>query len=150
MRNSLKKLWVYIFLLFNRHALNCHSNLSLIFCSSSKSMKMDAYNTAVLSYALATAANKQRPGLLGLPTNPNILCRNDQLSLTPPTRMLNNKMEDEDNESRNTFYRALCRIEHNIVNKTLVHFQQLMELCLLRQVSFTLARFKSEILECEF
>lgn len=92
---------------------------------------MDAYDTAVLSYALATAASKHRPSLLGLP--PANLCRTEDVSLTPPARM-ELKMDVEDNESRNTFYQALCKIEHSVVNKIPVHFQQLMELCLLKQV----------------
>lgn len=97
-------------------------------------MKMDAYDTAVLSYALATAANKHRPSLLGLPPSAN-LCRSDEVSLTPPTRLSDTKIDEEDNDSRSGFYQALGKVEHNIVNKIPIHFQQLMELCLLRQVS---------------
>ncbi|GJQ80306.1 hypothetical protein Trydic_g12190 [Trypoxylus dichotomus] len=100
------------------------------FGGSSKSLKMDAYNTAVLSYALATAANKHRPSLLGLPPNVNI--RPEEISLTPPTRTSDCKINEE-NESRRAFYQGLCKVEHNIVNKNPIHFQQLMELCLLRQ-----------------
>ncbi|KAK9730258.1 Protein kinase domain [Popillia japonica] len=102
------------------------------FGGSSKSMKMDAYDTAVLSYALATAANKHRPSLLGLPPSAN-LCRSDEVSLTPPTRLSDTKIDEEDNDSRSGFYQALGKVEHNIVNKIPIHFQQLMELCLLRQ-----------------
>ncbi|KRT85883.1 protein kinase [Oryctes borbonicus] len=101
------------------------------FGGSSKSLKMDAYDTAVLSYALATAANKHRPGILGLPPNANI--RSEEVSLTPPTRASDCRVEGEENESRGVFYQALCKVEHNIVNKTPIHFQQLMELCLVRQ-----------------
>lgn len=82
---------------------------------------MEAYDTAVLSYALATAASKLKPGLLGLA--PNI--RPEDVSLTPPTRIGN---ED-------VLFRMLVSMEQSLLNRIPVHLPQILEMCTLKQVN---------------
>ncbi|XP_022920199.1 cyclin-dependent kinase 12 [Onthophagus taurus] len=55
------------------------------FGGSSKGLKMDAYDSAVLSYALATAQHK-RNILEMLPSTSSSLQQTEEISLTPPTR----------------------------------------------------------------
>ncbi|RZB40879.1 cyclin-dependent kinase 12, partial [Asbolus verrucosus] len=96
---------------------------------SSKVLKMEAYDAAVLSYALATAATKIKPGLLGIaPILPPRIPDNE--SLTPPAR--HDSSQDTD-DNRNYLYQLLCTVEQQIINKTAVQLPQLMEICSTKQ-----------------
>lgn len=89
---------------------------------------MEAYDAAVLSYALATAATKIKPGLLGIaPILPPRIP--DGESLTPPTR----HNPPETDENRNYLCQLLCNVEQQLVNKTAVQLPQLMEICATKQ-----------------
>ncbi|XP_044271086.1 cyclin-dependent kinase 12 isoform X1 [Tribolium madens] len=93
---------------------------------SSKVLKMEAYDAAVLSYALATAATKIKPGLLGIaPILPPRIPEGE--SLTPPAR------HQEADENRNYLQQLLCAVEQQIVGKTAVQLPQLMEICATKQ-----------------
>ncbi|CAH0555962.1 unnamed protein product [Brassicogethes aeneus] len=82
---------------------------------------MEAYDAAVLSYALATAAHKIKPGLLGIA--PNIPTRNLEDSLTPPAR------EGGQNETKNYLHQLLYNVEQLAVNKSYVQVAHLLEIC---------------------
>ncbi|XP_050304343.1 cyclin-dependent kinase 12 isoform X2 [Anthonomus grandis grandis] len=88
---------------------------------SSKTLKMEAYDAAVLSYAIATAAIKSRPnttGLIGVPSS----------GTSSPVK------ETEDNiDPRRYLYQLLFNIEQMVMSKTQVPLSLLMELCSLRQ-----------------
>lgn len=113
-------------------------------CSSSKVLKMEAYDAAVLSYALATAASKIKPGLLGIA--PNLPARittttatttASEESLTPPSKETETSgggsSNPADSDSRNYLYQLLYNLEQNVINKTTVQLSQLMEICSAKQ-----------------
>lgn len=105
-----------------------------IFHRSSKCLKMDAYDTAVLSYALATAASKIKPGLLGVAPNlgivPQMQQREDS-SLTPPSK---ENLTNEEVDLRN-FYSLLMNLEQTLLNNYPVQISQFLEICSYKQVS---------------
>lgn len=90
---------------------------------------MDAYDTAVLSYALATAANKLKPGLLNL---------REDVSLTPPTTTTttNKEQTEDDADTRSYFYNLLSNINNSLLNKYPIQTNQMLELCSIKNVSF--------------
>ncbi|KAJ8930768.1 hypothetical protein NQ314_016402 [Rhamnusium bicolor] len=99
--------------------------------SSSKILKMEAYDAAVLSYALATASFKGKPGpgLLGIaPGIPSLPQRILDDSLTPPR-----DSTEGDIDSRNYLYQLLYKLEQMIINKTSVQLAHLMEICSTKQ-----------------
>lgn len=108
--------------------------------SSSKVLKMEAYDAAVLSYALATAAGKLKPGLLGVPSSITSMSHsglqppkfNEEVSHTPPTRQ-GTRME-EDVEQHGRLYQLLCSLEQAFVGKGVVQLPQLLEICSCKQV----------------
>jgi hypothetical protein len=84
---------------------------------------------AVLSYALATAATKIKPGLLGIaPILPPRIPEGE--SLTPPARR---DEPPETDENRSYLHQLLCNVEQQVVNKTAVQLPQLMEICATKQ-----------------
>ncbi|XP_018568282.1 cyclin-dependent kinase 12 isoform X3 [Anoplophora glabripennis] len=98
---------------------------------SSKVLKMEAYDAAVLSYALATAAFKGKPGpgLLGIaPGIPSLPQRLLDDSLTPPR-----DSTESDVDSRNYLYQLLYNLEQMIINRTSVQLSHLMEICSTKQ-----------------
>lgn len=90
---------------------------------------MDAYDTAVLSYALATAANKLKPSVLGLAHN---LAPRDDVSLTPPTKQ---EQIEEDVDIKNYFYNLLTNVHNSLLNKCPIQLNQMLELCSIKNVS---------------
>lgn len=113
--------------------------------SSSKSLKMEAYDTAVLRYALATAACKLKPGLLGIA--PNIPAPRGgsipvvaEESLTPPApRQADNA--DGNKPKQDALVRMLASLEQSFLNRIPVQLPQMLEMCALKQV--ILLRIKS-------
>lgn len=97
---------------------------------------MDAYDTAVLSYALATAANKIKPGLLGLAPNIGSLpvsnTQREDVSLTPPTKQ--EQLADEDAEKKNYFVHLLSNVQHALLNKFPIQLSQMIEICSYKHV----------------
>ncbi|KAK4875087.1 hypothetical protein RN001_011509 [Aquatica leii] len=83
---------------------------------SSKLIKMEAYDNAVLSYALATA--KMKPGLLG------VMPRTEDISLTPPRP----EPVLSDEECRNVLSQLLTNIHEALINKTIIPLHQLIAL----------------------
>lgn len=109
---------------------------------------MDAYDTAVLSYALATAANKLKPGMLNL---------REDVSLTPPTTTTatttstttNKGQNDDDVESnRSYFYNLLSNMHNSLLNKYPIQTSQMLELCSIKNVSIKLIIFQFFFLFC--
>lgn len=101
------------------------------YSSSSKVLKMEAYDAAVLSYALATAAFKGKPGsgLLGIaPGIPSLPQRLLDDSLTPPR-----ESSESEVDSRNYLYQLLYNLEQMIINRTSVQLAHLMEICSTKQ-----------------
>ncbi|XP_057664897.1 cyclin-dependent kinase 12 isoform X1 [Diorhabda carinulata] len=89
---------------------------------SSKNLKMEAYDAAVLSYALASASFREKvPGIVGMSSLPH---RAIDDSLTPP-REGENDVED----GRNYLYQLLYNLEQMLLNRSVVHLSHLMELC---------------------
>lgn len=82
---------------------------------------MEAYDAAVLSYALATAG-KLKPGLLGIA--PNIAGPQD-VSLTPP-----HPVEPAG------ILNSLSNVDQALANKIPIPLPQLIELCSHKQVSW--------------
>ncbi|KAJ8952123.1 hypothetical protein NQ318_018459 [Aromia moschata] len=102
--------------------------------SSSKVLKMEAYDAAVLSYALATAAFKGKPGpgLLGIaPGIPSLPQRLVDDSLTPPR-----EAPEGDIDGRKYLYQLLYNLEQMIINKTSVQLSHLMEICSTKQTQW--------------
>lgn len=89
---------------------------------------MEAYDAAVLSYALASAGTKIKPGLLGLAPMLNE-------SFTPPARQ-ENPVENDDN--RNYLFQLLRSVEQQIINKSAVQLAQLMEVCATKQTQVSI------------
>lgn len=85
---------------------------------------MEAYDAAVLSYALATAANKIKPSLL---QSSHSRYNEQDVSLTPPPL-------PESGDQRVKLYHLLCRLEQALVNGAVVQLSQLMEICSNKQV----------------
>lgn len=99
---------------------------------------MDAYDSAVLSYALATAACKIKPSLLGLgPAIPGnyLNSSREDVSLTPPTR--DGGLSNEETDRRN-FLGLLSEIEQMLLSNYPVQISQLLDLCSHRQVHIKL------------
>ncbi|XP_076265488.1 cyclin-dependent kinase 12 isoform X4 [Rhynchophorus ferrugineus] len=96
---------------------------------SSKVLKMEAYDAAVLSYALATAAIKSRPA------GQNILA-------LPP---VSSPKECEEIDTRSYLYQLLYNMEQMILNKTAVPLALLMEVCSMKQ-SDVLEKVESQII----
>lgn len=93
----------------------------MTFDRSSKNLKMEAYDAAVLSYALASATYKDKPpALIGLPSLPHD-------SLTPP------REASEEVDGRNYLYQLLFNLEQMLLNKTTVQLSHLMEVCSTKQ-----------------
>lgn len=89
---------------------------------SSKNLKMEAYDAAVLSYALATAAIKSRPPGQGL------------LGIAPGIPAVQSPKESDDTiDPRSYLYQLLYSMEQMILNKTAVPLSLLMELCSMKQ-----------------
>lgn len=118
--------------------------------SSSKVLKMEAYDAAVLSYALATAASKIKPGLLGIA--PNIPARlattttapppppqttATEESLTPPSKEVETAVSvanaADSSDSAPKLEQLLSSLEQNVINKSTVQLSQLMEICSAKQ-----------------
>lgn len=106
--------------------------------SSSKILKMEAYDAAVLSYALATAAGKLKPGLLGVPAITSVAHSNmqpnkynEEVSHTPPMRQ---EARAEENIDHGHLYQLLCSLEQAFVSKGVVQLSQLLEICSCKQV----------------
>nr|CAI5830995.1 unnamed protein product [Callosobruchus analis] len=97
---------------------------------SSKGLKMEAYDSAVLSYAMATAAYKNKSNSLGLVPGgiPHKLL--DE-SLTPP-----GENNDNDSDNRNYLYQLLYNLEQMVVNKNPVQLSHLMEICSTKQAKW--------------
>nr|CAH7767721.1 unnamed protein product [Callosobruchus chinensis] len=97
---------------------------------SSKGLKMDAYDSAVLSYAMATAAYKNKPNSLGLVPGgiPHKLL--DE-SMTPP-----GESNENDSDNRNYLYQLLYNLEQMVVNKNPVQLSHLMEICSTKQAKW--------------
>lgn len=96
--------------------------------SSSKVLKMEAYDAAVLSYAMATAATKIKPPLLGIgPIMPPAGRLAEADSLTPPTR------HDQEKDEQNYLCQLLGNVEQKLGNKMTVQLPQLMEICSMKQ-----------------
>lgn len=100
---------------------------------------MEAYDAAVLSYALATAAGKLKPGLLGVPsitsTHHAVMQphkHNEEVSHTPPMRQ--QTRAEENVEQRGLLYELLCSLEQAFVNKGIVQLSQLLDICSCKQV----------------
>lgn len=97
-------------------------------------LKMEAYDTAVLSYALATAASKLKPGLLGIAPNLNVIPslntsvqRVEEISLTPPRP----EPVVQDNEGpQSKLFHLLTNLEQALLNKNIIQLQQLLALCI--------------------
>lgn len=89
---------------------------------------MEAYDAAVLSYALATAS-KTKSGLLGLPTALATLPQKTDDSLTPPRETT----DDSNVEARNYLYQLLYNLEQMVINKNAVALSTLMEICSTKQ-----------------
>lgn len=92
---------------------------------------MEAYDTAVLSYALATASGKFKPNFLGITSNLNTLPiinptvpRIDDVSLTPPR--LDSALQDV---QKNHFYQMLSTLEQALQKKVTIPMHQLVALC---------------------
>ncbi|KAJ8981732.1 hypothetical protein NQ317_008993 [Molorchus minor] len=101
---------------------------------SSKVLKMEAYDAAVLSYALATAAFKGKPGpgLLGIaPGIPSLPQKLVDDSLTPPR-----DTSENDADGRKYLYQLLYNLEQMIINKTSVQLSHLMEICSSKQTQW--------------
>lgn len=77
---------------------------------------MEAYDAAVLSYALATA--KTKPSFMVSSSKVN-----EMESLTPPSR------QECDVDGKTFLYQALCTIEQQIISKSAIHIHQLLEIC---------------------
>ncbi|KAG5883729.1 hypothetical protein JTB14_024230 [Gonioctena quinquepunctata] len=90
---------------------------------------MEAYDAAVLSYALASATFKTKPGMLGIaPDIPTLPPRLPEESLTPPR-----DAAEGDSDGRNYLYQLLYKLEQMIINKTAVQLSHLMEICSTKQ-----------------
>lgn len=91
---------------------------------------MEAYDAAVLSYALATASSKGKPGLLGLPPSLSTLpTKTTDESLTPPRE----PTEEPNVDGRNYLYQLLYNLEQMVINKNTVALSTLMEICSTKQ-----------------
>lgn len=91
---------------------------------------MEAYDAAVLSYALATAASKGKPSLLGLPPSLSALpAKATDESLTPPRE----PTEESNVDGRNYLYQLLYNLEQMVINKNTVALSTLMEICSTKQ-----------------
>lgn len=91
---------------------------------------MEAYDAAVLSYALATAASKGKPNLLGLPPSLTSLPQKaPDESLTPPRE----STEESNVDGRNYLYQLLYNLEQMVINKNAVALSTLMEICSTKQ-----------------
>lgn len=86
---------------------------------------MEAYDAAVLSYALATAASKAKPPLL--PSSQSKTYNNEDVSLTPPPL-------PETGDQHIKLYNVLCKLEQTLANGTAVQLSQLLEICSNKQV----------------
>ncbi|CAH1963634.1 unnamed protein product [Acanthoscelides obtectus] len=97
---------------------------------SSKGLKMEAYDSAVLSYAMATAAYKNKPNSLGLVPGgmPHKLLDD---TLTPP-----GESNENDNDNRNYLYQLLYNLEQMVINKNPVQLSHLMEICSTKQAKW--------------
>lgn len=93
---------------------------------------MEAYDAAVLSYALATAANKIKPGLLPSVANSTLQKFGDDVSLTPPARL---EQRGENIETTGQLYQLLCNLEQLFINRGVAQLTDLLELCSCKQVS---------------
>ncbi|KAG5881287.1 hypothetical protein JTB14_010181 [Gonioctena quinquepunctata] len=83
---------------------------------SSKVLKMEAHDAGVLSYALASATFKTKPGMLGIaPDIPTLPPRLLEEYLSPPRDQL------------------LYKLEQMIINKTAVQLSHLMKICSTKQ-----------------
>lgn len=80
---------------------------------------MEAYDAAVLSYALATAASKIKPSSQSR--------YNEDVSLTPPPL-------PDTGDQQIKLYHLLCRLEQALINGTSVPLSQLLEICSNKQV----------------
>lgn len=92
---------------------------------SSKVLKMEAYDAAVLSYALATAAGKAKPPQL--PSSQSKTYNNEDVSLTPPPL-------PETTDQHVKLYNVLYKLEEALANGVAVKLSQLLEICSNRQV----------------
>lgn len=102
---------------------------------------MEAYDAAVLSYALATATSKGKPSLLGLPPALTALPQKPATdeSLTPPRETT----EDRDNvDGRNYLYQLLYNLEQMVINKNAVALATLMDICSTKQTQVFILRTK--------
>lgn len=81
---------------------------------------MEAYDAAVLSYALATS--KVKPPFLITASK-----LNDTESLTPPSK------QEYDADGKTFLYQALSTIEQQLIGKTEIHIQQLLDICCTKQ-----------------
>lgn len=88
---------------------------------------MEAYDAAVLSYALATASCKpKQPTLLGLGGGGGtaITKAAEGESLTPPAPRLH---------PTGYLYQLLCTLEQNLIGDSVILLPQLMEICSTKQ-----------------
>ncbi|XP_066253229.1 cyclin-dependent kinase 12 isoform X1 [Euwallacea similis] len=86
---------------------------------SSKNLKMEAYDAAVLSFAMATAAIKGKPAGLGD---------------TKTTSTSNSPKDSEDNiDPRRYMYQLLYNLEQMVSSKTAIPLSLLMEVCSLKR-----------------
>lgn len=91
---------------------------------------MEAYDAAVLSYALATASSKGKPSLLGLPPSlANLPQKAVDESLTPPRETT----EEPTVDGRKYLYQLLYNLEQMVINKNAVALSTLMEICSTKQ-----------------
>lgn len=94
---------------------------------------MEAYDAAVLSYALATAASKLKPGLLGAPPTALTVPQkfNEEISLTPPTRQ---EPCENNPEQTKQLYQLLSNLEQIFISKGVAQLADLLEICSCKQV----------------
>lgn len=91
---------------------------------------MEAYDAAVLSYAIATATSKGKPNFLGLPHSLTSLPQKaPDESLTPPREAT----EESNVDGRNYLYQLLYNLEQMVINKNSVALSTLMEICSTKQ-----------------
>nr|XP_023030288.1 cyclin-dependent kinase 12-like isoform X2 [Leptinotarsa decemlineata] len=98
---------------------------------SSKVLKMEAYDSAVLSYALATATFKAKPGMIGMSHDESAPQKHPDESLTPPR-----EATEGDLDGRNYLYQLLYNLEQMVINKTNVQMSHLMEICSTKQAQW--------------
>ncbi|XP_072379323.1 uncharacterized protein Cdk12 isoform X3 [Diabrotica undecimpunctata] len=92
---------------------------------SSKNLKMEAYDAAVLSYAIASAAFKDRSSsFIGMSSLPHRVIDD---SLTPP------RDGENDVDSRGYLYQLLYNLEQMLMNRAMVQLSHLMEICSTKQ-----------------